>query len=493
MRSIIRFIHIIYQLSRYGMIGLLASHISFCRINKIYHTLFFFRRHSEPGALRLRLCLEKLGPIFIKFGQVLSTRRDLFPADYADELAMLQDKVPPTPFDAVQKVVSDSFGRDLSDVFAEFSPTPIGSASIAQVHRATLHDGVAVAVKVLHPDIARIVTREITLMRAFSSLLQAILPHGSRFKIREVTEQFVRHLQAEVNLKQEASNCSQIRRNFEQFPKLRVPEVYWHFCTREVMTMEFIEGFRILDIAQLNEAGLDRDQLAHLGIEIFFTQVFAHNCFHADMHPGNIRVDAGGRIILFDFGIVGQLSDFDKDYIARNFLAFFRRDYRAVARMHVIAGWVPAETDIQAFEAAIRAICEPVFSQPLKDISFGRLLVDMFRVAQSFQLSVQPQLVLLQKTLLNVEGIGRQLSPETNLWETAHPILEKWSKRQYHPRRLAQIGREQYPDLLLIAERLPMIGQRLLAPRQESPPKRPIVAIGVSFFIGVIVTALYFG
>ena len=434
--------------------------------------LTLWRPHRTSGEVRLRLALEHLGPIFVKFGQLLSTRRDLLPAVYANELAKLQDKVPPEDPQDIKAALSAAYHHPPEEIFSEFDTQPVGSASVAQVHRARLATGGdEVAVKVLRPNVKRRIARDLKLMESAAALMQILLKDGERLRPKAVVGEFAKHLDEEVNLLWEASNCAQIGRNFAASTDIVVPTVHWEWCRHEVMVMQFLSGIPISQTDALAKAGHDLEALAKKGINIFFTQVFRDSFFHADMHPGNLHVDDNGRFVLFDYGIVGRLSDFDKEYLARNFIAFFNRDYRRVAQMHVEAGWTPPDTDVADFEAEIRAVCEPIFAKPLKDISFGRLLLQMFQAARRFKLEVQPQLLLLQKTLLNVEGIGRDLSPDINLWDTAKPFLEKWASRQYGVRNTLKLLRRQMPDWLAVAHDLPPVARALLREfknRQES-------------------------
>lgn len=415
---------------RHGLDEFALSHSKLRPLQRFIHKITFWRNLEKPRGERLRLSLEALGPIFVKFGQMLSTRRDLLPHDIADELAKLQDQVPPFSSDLVLKTLENEYGKKVHEVFAQFDLTPIASASVAQVHFAQLHDGTEVAVKILRPNLAPIINHDIALMDTGAWLAEALWADGKRLKLRQVVSEFARHLDVELDLMREAANCSQLRRNFTNSPLLIVPEVHWDYCRTSVMVMERMKGIPISHVAQLQQQGIDIPQLARMGVEIFFTQVFRDGYFHADMHPGNIFVGDDGRYIAVDFGIMGTLSDQDKNYLAQNFLAFFRRDYGRVAQAHVEAGWAPKNTRVDDFEAAIRAVCEPIFDKPLKEISFGRVLFQLFQASRQFNVEIQPQLVLLQKTLLNIEGLGRDLDPNLDLWKTAKPFLEHWMAEQ---------------------------------------------------------------
>lgn len=415
---------------RFGLDEFFLGHERLRMFRPFVKAATFWRKLERARGERLRLALEALGPIFVKFGQMLSTRRDLLPTDIADELAKLQDQVPPFPSSLALATLEQIYGKPVNEVFLLFDAEPVASASIAQVHLAILHDGTEVAVKVLRPGIAPIIAHDLALMETGAWLVEALWPDGKRLKPREVVEEFSRHLSDELDLMREASNCSQLRRNFLDSPLLLVPEVYWDYCYSGVMVMQRVKGTPISQVAVLREQGIDIPRLARVGVEIFFTQVFRDGYFHADMHPGNIFVGSDGRYIAVDFGIMGTLTDEDKNYLAQNFLAFFRRDYKRVAEAHVEAGWAPKDTRVDDFETAIRAVCEPIFDKPLREISFSRVLLRLFQTSRQFNVEIQPQLVLLQKTLLNIEGLGRDLDPDLDLWTTAKPYLENWMAEQ---------------------------------------------------------------
>jgi ubiquinone biosynthesis protein len=415
------------------------------------------RRDFAPTAVRIRHVLEELGPIYVKFGQILSTRRDLLPDDIAEELARLQDRVPPFPGREARAIVEEEYGKSVQEVFSEFDERPLASASIAQVHAARLKDGREVIVKVVRPGIRTTIKRDIGLMYIVAEGLERYWSEGKRLQPTGVVAEFEKTLLDELDLMREAANASQLRRNFRDDPAIHVPEVMWELCRRKVMVMERVSGIRVDDIAALKRAGVDMRRLAEKGVELFFTQVFRDHFFHADMHPGNLFVDPrdGGRNARFipvDFGIMGSLSDFDQRYLAENFLAFMNRDYRRVAELHVESGWVPVDTRVDEFEFSIRSVCEPIFDRPVKDISVGHLLLRLFQTAQRFHMKILPQLLLLQKTLVNVEGVGRQLYPELDLWAAARPPLERWMRQRVSVRALAKATRERLPA---IAERLP--------------------------------------
>ncbi len=466
-----RLIKIASVASRYGLDEMVLEHEPSGRLARLANALQFWRYLSAPRAERLRLALEALGPIFVKFGQVLSTRRDLMPADIADELARLQDRVPPFDSELALQEIEKAYGRPAHEVFAQFDPVPVASASIAQVHFARLRDedgGHEVAVKILRPNMLSVIEHDLALMDSFALLLEKLWADGKRLKPREVVAEFAKYLRDELDLMREAANASQLRRNFTDSTLLIVPEVYWDFCTSTVMVMERMHGTPISQIERLRSDGVDLKKLSEAGVEIFFTQVFRDGFFHADMHPGNIFVAADGRYIALDFGIVGTLTDSDKNYLAQNFLAFFRRDYKRVAEAHIESGWAPKETRVDEFEAAIRAVCEPIFDRPLKDISFGKILLRLIQTSRRFNVEIQPQLVMLQKTLLNIEGLGRQLDPELDLWKTAKPFLERWMSEQIGWRGLVKTFKQEAPYLARSIPQLPRLVHQALARPQPA-------------------------
>jgi ubiquinone biosynthesis protein len=420
------------------------------------------RRFKAPRGERLRLALEALGPIFVKFGQVLSTRRDLLPTDIADELAKLQDQVPPFAPDQVLATLERAYRKPIDQVFAHFDPVAVASASVAQVHFAELPDGREAAIKILRPGIAKVIRKDLALLDAGASLIELLWRDGKRLRPHQVVAEFAKHLDNELDLMREAANASQLKRNFEHSPLLLVPEIYWDWCSSEVMVMQRMHGTPISQVARLRERGMNIEQLSRAGIEIFFTQVFRDGYFHADMHPGNILVADSGHYIALDFGIMGTLSESDKNYLAQNFLAFFRRDYRRVAEAHIESGWAPKETRVDEFETAIRAVCEPIFAKPLREISIGRVLLRLFQTSRRFNIQVQPQLVLLQKTLLNIEGLGRDLDPELDLWATAKPLLERWMSEQVGWRGLLRRVRAEAPAWTALLPQMPRLAHQFL-------------------------------
>ncbi len=439
---------------------------------------------------RLRRACEDLGPVFIKFGQILSTRRDLLADDIAVDLAWLQDKVPPFPSDRARQRIEEQLGQTIDSVFAEFSDTPLASASVAQVHAARLLDGTEVVVKVTRPGIGETIHQDMQWLFLAARLLERASSEARRLRPVEVVSDYEKTIFDELDLHREAANASQLRRNFEGSPLLYIPRVYFDWCRTKVLVMERISGIPVTDMAALADQRTDMKKLAEAGVEIFFTQVFRDSFFHADMHPGNIFVSRARpwqpQYIAVDFGIVGSLSAEDQDYLARNLLAFFKRDYRRVAQLHIDSGWIPAGTRVNEFEAAIRSVCEPIFERPLKDISFGQLLLRLFQTARRFNMEVQPQLVLLQKTLLNIEGLGRQLYPDLDLWSTAQPYLERWMRERMMPQhqlRYWQQQLEQVPALLTSTQRAMERIADAPPPSKRHEPRRPLRVAGLALVL----------
>jgi len=410
---------------------------------------------------RLRLAMEELGPIYIKFGQLLSTRRDFLDAELADELQSLQDNVPPFQSPTVEQVIARSLGMQVADIFSALDSKPLASASVAQVHRATLHSGEEVVVKILRPGIEETVRADIKMLKWVARQVESKTAVGKRLHLLEVVTDYEKVILDELDLRAEGANGSQLKRNFENSTELYVPRVYWDYTSHDVLVMERIHGIPVTNIDELNAAGINLKKLAETGVNIFFTQVFEHNFFHADMHPGNIFVSRESpetpQYIAIDCAIIGSLSDDDQEYLAKNLLAIFKRDYRRVAELHVECGWVPRNTRVNEFESAMRSVCEPIFEKPLKDISFAHLLVQLFRTAGRFDMEVQPSLVLLQKTLLNIEGLGRQLYPELDLWQTALPYLESWNKRRLNPFTLLNKVKNEIPNWVDQLPQLPSL------------------------------------
>jgi ubiquinone biosynthesis protein len=473
LRVLVRLLEIQRVLLRHGL-------DDFVRATHLYRPLrflfflapgvWFERRRRASRGVRLRLALEELGPIFVKFGQAVSTRRDLLPSDIADELAKLQDRVPPFPGALARQLIEHAYGEPLAQVFASFEETPLAAASIAQVHAARLPSGQDVVVKVLRPGMRAVIERDLEVLHTLAALAQRYWREGRRLRPRELVAEYQKTILDELDLMREAANASQLKRNFAGSDLLYVPEVYWDYCRTDVMVMERIHGVPISDRGALKAAGTDIARLAENGVRIFFTQVFRHNFFHADMHPGNIFVLVDDprrpRYAAVDFGIVGSLDPRDQYYLAENFLAVFDRDYRRVAQLHLESGWVPAGTRVEEMESAVRTVLEPIFDRSLKDISFGRILLRLFEISRRFNMQIQPQLLLLQKTLLNVEGLGRELYPELDVWSTASPILREWMRERTGPRALLRSLREALPELLEAARSLPA----LLRARLERAP-----------------------
>jgi ubiquinone biosynthesis protein len=506
MRHLARLLFIVFTVYRYGLDELALSNFRQRWVQVLIRVITASRRLDMPRGQRLRLALESLGPIFVKFGQVLSTRRDLIPADIADELAQLQDNVPPFPAAQARALIEKAFGKSIETMFASFEAEPVASASIAQVHFATLQDGREVAVKVLRPNMLSVIDDDISLMRTLARWIERLSADGKRLKPREVVAEFDNYLHDELDLVREAANAAQLRRNMEGLKLVMVPEMHWELCTQTVIVMERMKGIPISQTQRLRDAGVDIPKLARDGVTIFFTQVFRDGFFHADMHPGNIQVsvatDTFGRYIALDFGIVGTLTEFDKEYLAQNFIAFFRRDYKRVAELHLESGWVPEGTRVDELEGAIRAVCEPHFDRPLKDISLGQVLLRLFQTSRRFNVEIQPQLVLLQKTLLNVEGLGRQLDPDLDLWATAKPFLERWMNDQIGWRGFLGRLKNEAPRYVQLLPELPRLLHQALQPRSHGDQRsmealmleqqrtnrllQTIVCVALGFLLGVV-------
>ncbi|MBB1162555.1 ubiquinone biosynthesis regulatory protein kinase UbiB [Aquariibacter albus] len=471
MRHALRLAFIALTALRFGLDQLVLGSLPHPGLRLLGRLVRLGRRFDAPRGERLRQALERLGPIFVKFGQVLSTRRDLLPPDVADELARLQDRVPPIPSEQARALVEAAYGRPVEQVFAHFEREPVASASIAQVHFARLHDGRELAVKVLRPGILEVIDSDLALLRSAARWIERLSADGRRLKPREVVAEFDKYLHDELDLVREASCAAQLRRNMEGLNLVLVPEMHWDLCTPTVLVMQRMHGVPISQVERLRAAGVDFKKLARDGVTIFFTQVFRDGFFHADMHPGNIQVSLApatfGRYIALDFGIIGTLTETDKDYLAQNFIAFFRRDYKRVAELHVESGWVPAATRIDELEGAIRAVCEPYFDRPLKEISLGLVLMRLFQTSRRFNVEIQPQLVLLQKTLLNIEGLGRQLDPDLDLWSTAKPFLERWMNEQVGWRGLLERLKDEAPRYARMLPELPRLVHEALAAQTQ--------------------------
>jgi ubiquinone biosynthesis protein len=476
--------YILWIVLRYGLDELVLNSFNRPFLHSVARVLTWGRRLDAPRGQRLREALEVLGPIFVKFGQVLSTRRDLLPADVADELAKLQDRVPPFDPAIAIATIERSFRRPIDTIFATYEREPVASASIAQVHFATLRDRHGqtreVAVKVLRPGMLPVIEKDLALMRMMAGWMEGLSSDAKRLKPREVVAEFDKYLHDELDLLREAASAAQLRRNMAGLDLVLIPEMFWDWCHSEVIVMERMHGVPVNQLDRLVQAGVDLRQLARDGVTIFFTQVFRDGFFHADMHPGNIQVSLDpatfGRYISLDFGIVGTLTEFDKEYLAQNFTAFFRRDYKRVAELHIESGWVPPDTRVDELESAIRAVCEPYFDRPLKELSLGMVLMRLFQTSRRFNVEIQPQLVLLQKTLLNIEGLGRQLDPDLDLWSTAKPFLERWMLDQMGPQRLLEELRDQAPRYAKLLPELPRLVHDYLR-RRPDIEKRELEAL----------------
>jgi ubiquinone biosynthesis protein len=475
MSRFMRGFFIVWVVLRFGLDELVLNSFEHRGVRALARVLTLGRRLDAPRGQRLREALECLGPIFVKFGQVLSTRRDLMPTDIADELAHLQDRVPPFSSELAVATIERALGRPVAEIFTAFDRTPVASASIAQVHFAKLIDKHGqereVAVKVLRPNMLGAIEKDLRLMRTMAGWVERLSADGKRLKPREVVAEFDKYLHDELDLVREAASAAQLRRNMADLDLVLIPEMIWDFCHPEVIVMQRMKGIPISQVDRLRQAGVDIPKLARDGVTIFFTQVFRDGFFHADMHPGNIQVSVEpatfGRYISLDFGIVGTLTETDKEYLAQNFTAFFRRDYKRVAELHIESGWVPAQTRVDELESAIRAVCEPYFDRPLKEISLGMVLMRLFQTSRRFQVEIQPQLVLLQKTLLNIEGLGRELDPELDLWSTAKPFLEKWMIDQLGPKKFWQQLKAQAPLYATLLPELPRLLHDYLKAKRE--------------------------
>ena len=511
MRHFARLVLIVFTVLRYGMDELALSGFRQRWVRALVRVITIGRRLDAPRGERMRLTLERLGPIFVKFGQVLSTRRDLLPTDVADELAKLQDRVPPFPAAQARRLVEQAFGQSIEALFSEFEAEPVASASIAQVHFAVLKDGRQVAVKVLRPGMLDVIEDDLSLLRTLARWVERVSVDGKRLRPREVVAEFDNYLHDELDLVREAANAAQLRRNMQGLNLILVPEMVWELCTSGVIVMERMYGVPISQRARLREAGVDIPKLARDGVTIFFTQVFRDGFFHADMHPGNIQVSVApetfGYYVALDFGIVGTLTEVDKEYLAQNFIAFFRRDYKRVAELHVESGWVPSTTRVDELEGAIRAVCEPHFDRPLKDISLGNVLLRLFQTSRRFNVHIQPQLVLLQKTLLNVEGLGRDLDPDLDLWNTAKPFLERWMNDQVGWNGFVERLKNEAPRYVQLIPDLPRLVHRALEQPLTTDPRlleallveqrrtnrmlRAITYAGIGFVLGLIAMELF--
>ena len=458
-KTLLRLLGIQRVLVRHGLDEIItATH--FLRPLRFFFYLFPRRsERSAPLGVRVRRALEELGPIFVKFGQAASTRRDLLPADIADELAKLQDQVPPFPAQEAIAILDRIYGQPVTEVFARFDEEPLAAASIAQVHSAALADGTEIIVKLLRPGVRGLIERDLDVLYAIASMADRYWENSRRLRPLELVAEYEKTCIDELDLMREGANTAQLKRNFAGSELLYVPEVYWDYCRPQVLVQERIYGIPISDMEALKAAGTNIQTLAENGVEIFFTQVFRHNFFHADMHPGNIFVQVDDpekpRYAAVDFGIVGTLSPSDQQYLAGNFLAFFERDYHKIAKLHIDSGWVPADTRIDELEAAVRSVCEPIFNRPLEEISFAQVLIRLFETARRFNMEIQPQLILLEKTLFNIEGLGRELYPQLDLWKTAHPVLKRWMDEQVGGRAMIDSLRENLPHLREALRELP--------------------------------------
>ncbi|MEI6760198.1 MAG: ubiquinone biosynthesis regulatory protein kinase UbiB [Betaproteobacteria bacterium] len=516
MIRLFRGVYIVWIALRYGLDELVLTSFKKPWLRVLATVLSVGRRLDAPRGQRLREALERLGPIFVKFGQVLSTRRDLLPLDIADELARLQDRVPPFDSAVAIATIERAFNKTVGEIFVSFEREPVASASIAQVHFAVLKDRQGrerdVAIKVLRPGMLKVIEKDLGLMRMMAGWVDGLSADGRRLKPREVVAEFDKYLHDELDLVREASSAAQLRRNMSGLDLVLIPEMIWDYCMTDVIVMERMYGIPISQVDRLRAAGVDIPKLARDGVTIFFTQVFRDGFFHADMHPGNIQVSVDpatfGRYISLDFGIVGTLTGSDKEYLAQNFTAFFRRDYKRVAELHIESGWVPASTRVDELESAIRSVCEPYFDRPLKEISLGLVLMRLFQTSRRFSVEIQPQLVLLQKTLLNIEGLGRQLDPDLDLWNTAKPFLEKWMVSQLGPAKLLEELRNEAPRYAKLLPELPRLLHEALRARAPQPERlltellveqrrtnrllQALVYLALGFLLGLMLTQFWF-
>ena len=509
-----RLLQIQRVLVKHGLVEVIKATHLFRPLRFLYYIFpsNWFVDKSKPLGVRLREAIEELGPVFIKFGQAISTRIDLLPADIASELVKLQDAVPPFSSAKAKEILIETYGQDFDEIFSNFSEDPLAAASIAQVHAAKLKDGRDVVVKILRPGVEEQVARDVDVLKDIANLAKKYWKDGDRLKPVEVVDEYEKTIFDELDLGREAANGALLRRNHENMPLLYVPEIYFEYSHKNVLVMERVFGTPIGQVEEIKKQNVNMQRLSETGVEIFFTQVFKHNFFHADMHPGNIFVDTTNPeqpgYIAIDFGIVGSLTDSDQNYLAQNFIAFFNRDYKRVAQLHVESGWVPEDTKAHEFEAAIRTVCEPIFDKPLKDISFGNFLLSLFNTARRFEMEVQPQLVLLQKTIFNIEGLGRQLYPDLDLWKTAKPFLEDWMAKKYGPMAAVEKLREQLPEMGEAVQHFPQLAfstlqkmsegklvvqargkqlQKLQEQLQENQRKTKRLVLAGSLFLGGVV------
>lgn len=489
-----RLCRIAWVFYRFGLEDVLLEQAGQRRWQRFWRALFFFRPLKQPGPMRLRLALESLGPLFVKFGQALSTRQDLFPEAMIQELSLLQEHVP--PFSGVREHLKRIYGKPPEEVFLSFSETPVASASVAQVHEARLPDGRRVAVKVLRPSIRKMVAHDIAWMRQGSRMLEWLWKEARLLRAREVVEEFAKNLDFELDLLHEAANASHLRHNFLHDPRIMIPEMHWDFCHKEVLVMDFVEGIPVTHTGRLRDAGVDLKRLARVGVEIFFAQVARDRFFHADMHPGNLLVNARGQYVALDFGIMGSLNETDLGYLMESVMGLWRRDYRRVALVQVQAGWAPADTPVDDFAEALRTVGEPLFDKPLKEISLGLVLTRVFALARRYRVQIQPQLLLLQKTVVNVEGLGRTLDPDIDIFEVGKPLLESWGWRGKWVKSLAETFFAEARAWPVILPALPRLAFEALSsqkPGLAQTRKKPSLSSRMLWFLlGVFCSAALF-